>query len=275
MSLKQQQRSFSIPETREIIMRDPRTRELTQQQKQQQKQVKKRRILSSSQRQSLSQKQKKLGDLIYSQALVDAINTNCLQSNEQIVLYDANQSKNMYVKKSDSGGEDYYIVMTVNNKPVSQIQYSFDENNYTEMTISSDTEKSHRKRHYNTILRVATILLAPTMKMYNEPIEKIYSRAQNPLSVYSLFKLGFNYENYILENQELDTSWYTPSIQQQQTQQQKKQRIQEQKELLQYLTQLKQGDDNFEIYMVLRKKNFKTAVKLAKITLQRLLGCQL
>jgi hypothetical protein len=241
------------------------TRRIRSRQQQQQQQVKKRRVTSPLQ---------KVGALFYNKSLIDTMNENCLAPNEKIVLYDATQERNKYVKKSDSGGHDYYIVMNVDGHPVSQIQYSFANDNFRNMTISSETKTDYRKKHYNTILRVATVLLAPTMKIEDEePIEKIYSRAQNPVSVYSLMKLGFDYENYTLEEQQLDVSFYSPSFQQHQTQEQKKQRLQQQKQLLQYLKQLKQGDDNFEIYMVLRNENFNHAKTLALLTLQRLLGC--
>lgn len=214
---------------------------------------------------------KNIRGFIYNHKLLDLISSRCLKDNEKIRIIDAYQKKDRYVDKwtsSSSKNFDYFMVLYVDDNPVSQIRYEFLEQNYRELIISSDTKEQFRQRHYNTILRIATVLLAPTMMMADGYINEISSQAQNPLSVYTLLKLGFDYNrSYVVHD--FDPQ-YTPSQIQNQTKQQQQQRKTQQKQLLQYLLQLSNEYDEFEIPMVLRRPHFEKSSKLAMIALNRI-----
>ena len=140
---------------------------------------------------------------------------------------------------------------------------------FDDVIIQSDTEQQYRRLHYNTILRSVIVLLMPGMTIQKRRIEKVYSAAQNYLSVYSLAKLGFIVEEFEGFFQGFNLSFYSPYQEKNQ-----QQRLVKQKQLKQYVRSKYQNqqEDFHEVTMVLFKKDYGKASTLAKNMLNRLCG---
>ena len=253
----------------------------------QQKKKKVKQITSSTidAYENVKQRFDQVGNLIYDKQTLELISKKCmLNENDKIIILDDFHPQRRYVDPSNKiGEENYYIIYNVNGKPVSQIQYGFsydDDDSVVTMEISSETKATERQKHYNTVLRAITIILSPTMMLGDKPVVQIISQAQNPLSVYSLLKLGFSYKNsqHVVDaNQKsFNVSWYSPSLNKTQTAQQKQKRTEQQGKLFSYIDNIWEWDpDYFEIYMYLTKDKYPQAVRLAKNTLYRLRKCSI
>lgn len=209
--------------------------------------------------------------LDYDKKLLQQINQKCLPPDQQITI----EYHGHFNFEDDEPHEEevFHVYLKKNNKNVSQIELMFkkDEEHdlFDDMIIQSETEQQHRRLHYNTILRSVVVLLMPNMTIHKRRIEKVYSEAQNYLSVYSLSKLGFLVEEFEGFFQGFNLSFYSPYQQKNQ-----QQRVDKQKQLKQYVRNKYQNqqEDFHEVAMVLFKKDYLKASTLAKNTLNRLCG---
>lgn len=255
-------------------------RNKVQQVKRSSQQQKQQIQLSSQQQQQLQQTQKQCS-LTYDKNLLNTINNTCMRDDEEIVLLDYFQPKERYIHTFNTDDVNYVLVMNVNGRPVSQIHYGLKENeDFSVLNISSVTPYLKRKQSYNTILRCVTVLLAPTMRTKGRPIQKIMSKAQNALSVYSLLKLGFDYDlEYDQDGNPINTQDYNPyQVQEKIKTKQLTQtdRVAKQKHLREYIEAFMDKIHNAsEINMYLDRKDFKKAGLLARKGLERKLGCNL
>lgn len=276
---QQQEKKYVIQRTRQKVNQKQNIPRLVSKLQQQPK------LKTSQPLQKVGQHFESIGNLVFDKRLLDRISKKCLlNKNEAIIILDHSHPQRRYVDSGNSiGEEDYFLIYNVDGKPVSQIQYGFhySKDGAATLEISSETKRSHREKHYNTILRAITILLAPTMMVHGKPIVQIISTTQNPLSTYSLLKLGFLYkdsQHVVDANQKpFDVSWYSPSFnKKQQTLSQKQKRIQQQQKLFSYIDNIWEWDpDYFEIYMYLSEDMYPRAVQLAKNTLYRLHNCSI
>ena len=218
------------------------------------------------------QQQHEIPILNFDKKLLQHINQNCLPPDEEITL----EYKGHFYFEDDEPHEEelFEIHLKKNNKTVSRIELMFkkyeDHDLFDDMIIQSKTEQQSRRLHYNTILRSVLVLLMPHMTIQNRRIGKVYSAAQNYLSVYSLAKLGFILEEFEGFSRGLDLSFYSPF---QQTTQQE--RVAKQKQLKQYVKNKYENheeEDFHEATMVLFKEDYHKASTLAKKILNRLCG---
>jgi hypothetical protein len=207
----------------------------------------------------------------FDKKLLQHINQYCLPPDEEITI---EYQGHFYFENDEPHEEELFeIHLKKNNKIVSRIGLMFkkeeDHDLFDDMVIQSKTEQQSRRLHYNTILRSVLVLLMPHMTIQNRRIGKVYSAAQNYLSVYSLAKLGFILEGSEGFFQGLDLSFYSPF---QQTTQQE--RTAKQKQLKQYVMNKygNQEQDFHEATMVLFQKDYRKSSTLAKTILNRL--CQ-
>jgi transcription antitermination factor NusG len=207
--------------------------------------------------------------LDFDKKLLHEINHKCLPPNEEITI----EYQGHYYFEDDEPHEEeiFHVYLKKNNKIVSRIELMFkkdeDHDLFDDMIIQSNTEQQYRRLHYNTILRSVIVLLMPSMTIQKRRIEKVYSEAQNYLSVYSLAKLGFIVEEFEGFFQGFNLSFYSPY---QQLNQQ--QRVVKQKQLKQYIRSKYQNQeqDFHEARMVLLKTDYQKSFTLAKNMLNRL-----
>lgn len=136
--------------------------------------------------------------LDYDKKLLQQINQKCLPPDQEITI---EYHGHFYFEDDEPHEEDiFHVYLKKNNKNVSQIELMFkkaeEHDLFDDVIIQSDTEQQYRRLHYNTILRSVIVLLMPGMTIQKRRIEKVYSAAQNYLSVYSLTKLGFIVEEF-------------------------------------------------------------------------------
>lgn len=206
----------------------------------------------------------------FDKKLLQQINHKCLKPEEEITI----EYQGHYYFEDDEPHEEelFEIRLKKNNKTVSHVELMFQKNEdrdlFDDMIIQSKTEQKFRQLHYNTILRCVLVLLMPTMTIQNRRIEKVYSAAQNYLSVYSLAKLGFLVQEFEGFFQGFNLSFYSP-FQQTTTQQG---RLAKQKQLKQYARNKYQNqeEDFHEVAMVLFEKDYQKASTLAKKIMNRL-----
>ena len=207
--------------------------------------------------------------LDYDKKLLQEINQKCLPPDQEITI---EYQGHFYFEDDEPHEEDiFHVYLKKNNKNVSQIELMFkkaeDHDLFDDVIIQSDTEQQYRCLHYNTILRSVIVLLMPGMTIQKRRIEKVYSAAQNYLSVYSLAKLGFIVEEFEGFFQGFNLSFYSPYQEKNQ-----QQRLVKQKQLKQYVRSKYQNqqEDFHEVTMVLFKKDYGKASTLAKTILNRL-----
>ena len=194
--------------------------------------------------------------LDYDKKLLQEINHKCLPPDQEITVEYHGHS---YFEDDEPHEEELFnVYMKKNNKIVSR---------FDDVIIQSDTEQQYQRLHYNTILRSVIVLLMPSMTIQKRKIEKVYSAAQNYLSVYSLAKLGFIVEEFEGFFQGFNLSFYSPYQQKNQ-----QQRLVKQKQLKQYVRNKYQNqqEDFHEVTMVLFKKDYQKSFTLAKNILNRL-----
>lgn len=203
----------------------------------------------------------------YDEKLLQKINDRCMPPKHHIRIVHAYFTQQKYVDASNLSDNDYFIILYKDRIPVSQIRYSFDKREQHEMTISSDTHLKYQNQKYNTLLRAVTVLLFPSLHYKKKPIHRIVSHAQNPLSVYSLLKLGFEVGNVY--------SYYYDEDNQQRVHEFSVDRpttLQQEKHMKQYLIKIFDNNIDLQVNMVLRSSNSKQAIKLAIDAINRV--CQ-
>lgn len=223
--------------------------------KQQDEYFQKQRKLNDAERRKLEkqrqQQRQKEPVLTYDTNLLKRINHNCLNQNENIDI--------RYSGVSADGLVEYTMYFHVDGEITSTIKLGFGQDYlplHFRLIIDSYTEEQHRQKHYNTILRCVLVMLMPDMKINGHSIRKVYSDAENSLSVYVLTKLGFDADYF-------DLSFYNPSIVMTQDQMTRKQK---QGELKQFIFKNSIED----IPMILLKQNYQNSAIIARSLLKRL-----
>lgn len=85
------------------------------------------------------------------------------------------------------------IQLRLDGETVSTIDWYFEKtkDGKIQVTMDSTTQQQHRNKKYNTILRLATILMMPHVLYDGKNISTIRSDAINPISVRSLLRMKF------------------------------------------------------------------------------------